>query len=586
MIKIFKQFNKNNILLFILAIFFSAIEVAISSAQPYLLLLITDLFESSKTESEKINEALILLAIVVGTVLFGFVCRITSRVFHVRNSIDIIERLRNDMFYRLQWIKDNEFNKLSVSSIISRATNDSYQYQEAILMFFLFFFESAMLIVGSLIFCIIISPILSSVFAVILPLAIGVNYYCNIKSKKFYEENLVELDSVNRVMRENIAGTKTVRSFRLWKYQLDRFNVHNTKWYKSILKGEFLVYVGLIFLFFILNFAIILVLFVSGAINYSFNLTGNTNGIIKVSTIVAFANYLIYAVYCAYGISNSMVYISRTKPCINRIDEILNIEVETKKTNLLSPENFIPSIEFKNVCYSYGIKEEKPIINNISFKLEAGQVLGIIGATGSGKSSIVSLASNIAEPEEGTIKYGGYDLKELNTDFIRKQVSVAFQEKFIFTGTIKSNIVMGNLNASQQKIEWASKLACADEFINKTKNKYDSEVIQNGNNLSGGQKQRLALARAFAKESGIYILDDSLSALDNLTRDKVLKNIKNNFKNKTFIIVSQQVKTIMNADKILVLDKGEIVASGTHNELIKKCSLYKKINDSQQTIGE
>ncbi|MDE5553428.1 MAG: ABC transporter ATP-binding protein/permease [Malacoplasma sp.] len=563
-------------------------ECVISAFQPYLLSIITANFQkiSALTDSQQIqeisNNSLELLGIIVGSVLLGFILRLTARLFHIKSSINIIERLRNNLFYNLQWIKDNEFNKLSVSSVVSRATNDSYQYQETVLMFFLFFFESAILIIGSLIFCIFISPTLSIIFIFIVPIIILVNYFYNKKAKKYYEKNLDELDSVNRIMRENIAGTKTVRSFRLWKIQLERFNVHNSSWYKSILKGEMLIYLGVIFLFFILNFAVILVLFVSGALNYY---NSNNTGI-DVATVVAFANYLIYAVFCAFGISNSLVSINRTKPCIKRIDEILNIKIEDKKDNSLSPSDLVPSIEFKNVCYSYGIKEEKPIVNNISFKIDSGKILGIIGPTGSGKSTIVSLACNIAEPESGTIKFGNYNINQLNTNYLRKQVSVAFQEKFIFSGTIKSNIIMGNLEANQQKIEWASKQACADEFINKTKNKYESEVIQNGNNLSGGQKQRLSLARAFAKEAGIYILDDSLSALDNLTRDKVLKNIKNNFKEKTFIIVSQQVKTIMNADKIIVLDKGEIIDSGTHKELIKKCSLYKKIYDSQRTIGE
>ena len=588
MIKIFSQFSKKNTLFFCIAIFFSSMECVISAFQPYLLSIITANFQkiSVLTDLQQIqeisNNSLELLGIIVGSVLLGFILRLTARLFHIKSSISIIERLRNNLFYNLQWIKDNEFNKLSVSSVVSRATNDSYQYQETVLMFFLFFFESAILIIGSLIFCIFISPTLSIIFIFIVPIIILVNYFYNKKAKKYYEKNLDELDSVNRIMRENIAGTKTVRSFRLWKIQLERFNVHNSSWYKSILKGEMLIYLGVIFLFFILNFAVILVLFVSGALNYY---NPNNTGI-DVATVVAFANYLIYAVFCAFGISNSLVSINRTKPCIKRIDEILNIKIEDKKDNLLSPSDLAPSIEFKNVCYSYGIKEEKPIVNKISFKIDSGKILGIIGPTGSGKSTIVSLACNIAEPESGTIKFGNYDINQLNTDYLRKQVSVAFQEKFIFSGTIKSNIVMGNLEASQQKIEWASKQACADEFINKTKNKYESEVIQNGNNLSGGQKQRLSLARAFAKEAGIYILDDSLSALDNLTRDKVLKNIKNNFKEKTFIIVSQQVKTIMNADKIIVLDKGKIIDSGTHKELIKKCSLYKKIYDSQRTIGE
>ena len=524
---------------------------------------------------------------IVGVVFVGFVFRLAARFFHVKSAINIIYRLRNDLFIKLQWIEDGEFNKLSVSSVVSRATNDSYQYQEAVLAFFLFFFESIMFTIGALIFCVFISPILSSVFVVIIPVILTVYFVSNKKAQKYYDKNLEEIDSVNRVMRENIAGTKTVRSFRIQEYQSSRFDVHNITWYKSIFKGEMLVYFGFIFLFFIFNFAIIIILFFAGALNYSNQINSSTTNLINIQDIIAFANYMIYVVFSMFGISMAIVYINRTKPCINRIDEIMKIKTESTKGGKFS-EKFIPSLEFKNVSYSYGIHNEEGtnIIDNISFKVNPGEILGIIGPTGSGKSTIVSLAANLCEPEKGTIEFGGYTSKQINSKHLRKQVSVAFQEKFIFSGTIKSNIIMGNLTASQERIELASKLACADEFIEKTDNKYESEVLQNGNNLSGGQKQRLAIARAFAKESGIYILDDSLSALDNITRDKVLKNIKENFNNKTFIIVSQQVKTIKDADKIIVLDKGKIIDIGNHQSLLKSCQLYNKIYDSQKTIGE
>ena len=607
MTKIFKQFKKRDTLFFIIAIFLSSCECVISAFQPYLLSIMTKLFEDKSNSTlnsdpnfwkifgisfesgvaisdEKILQCGgILMGVIAVSVALGFCFRMTARFFHIKSAIDIVQRLRNQLFWKLQWIKDDEFNKLSVSSIVSRATNDSYQYQETVLIVFLFFFESLILIIGSVIFCIVLNPILSSVFLLIIPLILVVNFYCNKNARKYYSKNLEELDSVNRVMRENIAGTKTVRSFRLQGFQSERFDVHNTSWYKSIYKGEMIVYFGIIFLFYILNVAIIIVLFVSGTLNNSV-LSGSMK--INISDVIAFANYLIYAVFCAFGVSNALVSINRTKPCINRIDEILKIEVEqTEGKDFETP--FIPAIEFKNVSYSYGSTvDKKPIIDNVSFKIEAGEIVGIIGPTGSGKSTIALLASNLAEPEKGAITFDKKTSKEISSLNIRKQVSVAFQEKFIFSGTIRSNILMGNKNATDERIKWAAKLACADEFIEKTENQYDAIVMQNGNNFSGGQKQRLSLTRTFTKEAGIYILDDSLSALDNLTRDKVLKNIQKNFKGKTFIIVSQQVKAIKDADKIIVLDKGKIADIGTHKELVKKCSLYNKIYDSQKTIGE
>ncbi|MCF0217637.1 MAG: ABC transporter ATP-binding protein [Malacoplasma sp.] len=587
MIKIFKLIKKENILWFLLALFFSAIECTITSFQPFLLAKITTNFQlvfNNNNDQAVIaiatQDSINLIVIILVAVTIGLISRILSRAILIRIAIGMMQKLRNELFTKIQWIKENEFNHLSISSLVTRATNDAYQYQEAVLSFFLFFFESVILIIGSLIFCIIISPILSSVFLLIIPLILFTNFWSNKKAKKYYTQNLNELDSVNRVMRENIIGIKMVHSFLLSNIQAVRFDNHNKNWYKTIYKGEFLIYAGNIFWFFIINAAVIIVLLISGIYN---KINIGTGYEIEVASVVAFANYLIYIVFCIYGISNSIVSINRTKPCILRIEEILKKDCETKNRDESFKE--IDFVEFKDVCFSYNKNnEDKPLINKINFKVKRGEVLGIIGATGSGKSTIVDLAANILTPDSGQIIYGSQ--QETNANAIRKQISVAFQEKYIFSGTIKSNIIMGNLNSEENEINNAIQLACAFEFINNRADKLDSVVTINGNNLSGGQKQRIAIARAFLKEAQLYILDDSLSALDNLTRNQILKNIQTHFKDKFVILVSQQIKTIKNADNILVIEKGEIKAKGNHNELLKKCSLYKKIYDSQKTIGQ
>ncbi|WP_052663088.1 ABC transporter ATP-binding protein [Mycoplasmoides pirum] len=522
----------------------------------------------------------ILLGVVAILVTFSFILRIFVRIQLARMSMQMIFNLRNNLYKHILYLKEDAFDNISPSSIINRINNDMYLLQESAINYYMYFYEYLFYIALNIIFSITLSPLLSTIYLLIIPINILICYFTEKKADKYYEENLISLDTTNQIIRENILGSRIIKAFNLQKHQYQRFIGNNRKWLNTIVKAEIMMMLTIILLYILLNLSIIVILIFGGLIEVN-----NIFGGISIGVIVAFVNYIYSNVFSIYGLTNTLLGLFRIKPVVRRIKEIKDKTIENLNTGII-PNNFIPKIEFKNVNFSYEKNNQILNLKNINLVIEPNQTIGIIGQTGSGKSTLVNLIANLYDPLNGEIKINDININDLNLNFLRNQIGYAFQNKLIFAGTIKSNILNGNNQATDSEIAFATLNACADEFINKLPLKYENPVNQYGTNLSGGQKQRLSLARALVRNPKILILDDTLSALDNLTRDQVLSNINLNYKNTTKIIVSQQIKTIKNANKIVLMDSGEIVNIGTHDELIKNSSLYKEIFESQQTIGD
>lgn len=527
-----------------------------------------------------VEKLIILVSIIISLVGFGFIIRVFARIYLVKLSMDMMFSLRNEVYNHILYLDETTFNTISPTSMINRINNDMYLLQEAALNYYSYFYESLWYLIINIIFSITLNQILSTIYIVFVPLCITICYVCQKKSEKYYNENLISLDTTNQIVRENILGIRIIKAFNLQSHQYNRFQINNKQWLKTIVKGEVLVMLTVIALYVVLNVSIVGILIFGG-----FIAKNNWFGGISVGVIVAFINYIFYTVFVIYGLTVTILSLIRVKPVINRIKEILSNPIENLSSGII-PTNFVPSINFKNINFSYNSNSQYLNLKNINITINPNEMIGIVGPTGSGKSTLVSLIANLYQPTNGEIKISGIDIKEINLNFLRNQIGFAFQNKFIFAGTIKSNILDGNKDATETEIKFAAKNACAEEFIENLPAKYDNVVNQYGSNLSGGQKQRLSLTRALVRNPKILILDDTLSALDNLTRDLVLENIKTNYKSSTKIIVSQQIKTIKNADRIFLMDKGEIVAIGNHEELLKNSILYKQINESQQTIGD
>lgn len=522
----------------------------------------------------------VLLGLTILFSVFGFIVKIITRIYLAKLCMQTLATLRNQIFHRILYLNETTFNSISPTSAINRVTNDMYELQEAAVNFFMYFYESVLFVVWNVIFSLTLSPLLTSIYLIFFPVCFVTCWISTKKADKYYDRNLVVLDKTNQVVRENILGLRVVKSFNLQKYQYRRFSEFNKEWLKSIIKSETIVMSGIIILFFILNVAILAILIFGGFIAKT-----NLFGGISVGVIVAFINYIFATIYNIFGITNTLLSLIRIFPVNRRIKEILNSKTENLKIGII-PNNFNADISFKNVCFKYENESNILTLDNINLDIKAGETVGIIGLTGSGKSTLVSLIANLYQPNSGEIRINDININDLNLSYLRSNIGFAPQEKLIFAGTIKSNILNGKLNATDEEIATAAKHSCAAEFINKLEYKYLNPVSQYGSNLSGGQKQRLSLSRALVNKPKILILDDTLSAVDNLTQETILSNLKNFYAKTTKIIVSQQIKTIKHADKIYVLENGKIIDSGTHDFLKKSCKLYQSIDQlQQQRIG-
>lgn len=586
---VFKYLSKKEKLFLLWIYFVTTIWVIINSAQWFLIGKMTDHFfkvqefGQALSYNEAILYALKLFAFIIGCNIVGFSLKFYTRLSATKAALKLCFTIRNRMFYNFMLMKENEINEIGISSLHNRLTNDLNELQNTLINVLAFGYERIAVTICCIIYSLILSLLLSIIYPIIISVVLIFSWIANKKSNNAYTNANIALDGTNRIMRENIIGNKIIRSFSLENDQSKRFEVENKVWQKNILKGENLIYTIFVFILFIINSLTVFLLITGGLINYNAYFFGGEK--ISIGLIVAFINYLWETIFAVSLMLDVYVSFVRVKPILVRIKAVLNakkenIDFENQKKELLNDY----TIEFENVSFKYE-NDSSNILENINLKFEKNKIYGLIGPTGSGKSSLINLLCNLYEPQNGQIKIGTLKYDELNSSQIRNNISIAFQEKLIYQGTFKSNILMGDENASDSEIEKVLKQAQALDFV-KEKGGINEVVAEKGSNLSGGQKQRLSIARAFIKKANILILDDSLSALDNVTRDKVIKTIKNDFKDKTVIIAGQQIKTIAFADKIIVFDKGKIIAQDNHKNLLKNCTLYKQIYDSQKTIGE
>lgn len=589
MLYFFKYFERKDKQFLFFIYFITIIWVAINSSQWLLIGKLTDTFvKVQNTQNISYNDSILYALMLFGFIILcnviGFSLKFVTRCLTTKISLTLAFRIRNNLYNSFIYSKEKEISKIGISSLNNRLTNDLNELQNAIMNLFVFAFERCLMFVFCVIFSLILSPILCLIYPILIVVVIVFAYIADKKAYKSYYQANEALDGTNKTMRENIVGNKIIRSFGLLKHHYKRFNVYNQKWYKAILAGENWLYLTFVFILFLLNTLTVFLLIIGGVVNYNIYFQNIGGNIISVGVIVAFINYLWEIIYAISGMLEVYVSLVRIKPITKRLRYLFNVE---KENISLAPINKLDkyTIKIDNLSFKYE-SEEQYALENISLEFQQNKIYGLIGTTGSGKSTLINLLCNFYEPSVGTIKIGDKDYKCMSDSEIRRNISIAFQEKFLYHGTFKENILMGKEDANEQEVIKALKQSQAYEFVMNNVDKIDGFVAEKGSNLSGGQKQRISLARAFIKDSNILILDDSLSALDNVTRDKIVNVLKKDFKDKTIIIAGQQIKSLSFADKIFVFEKGKIESSGTHNQLLKSSSLYKKIYESQKTIGE
>jgi ATP-binding cassette subfamily B multidrug efflux pump len=520
----------------------------------------------------KVGSIIVVISILgtIGTILLGY-C--SSKI-----STSITRDIRNDIFIKSQEFSHSEYDKFGISSMITRTTNDAFQ----ILQFTNVVLRTALLtpvmFIVSLIMIVRTSLNLSVILAVTVPfIVLGVAIIAKI-SHSISEEQQKNMDKLNRISRENLTGVRVIRAFGNDEYEKERFEgINNT--YAEISKKLFkLMAISQPAFFGLLNMAILAIFWISSNMISSQTL--------QVGQLVAFIEYLFHAMFSIMLFSMVFIMYPKAQVSANRIEELLNTEPIIK-----SPKNGVLEtgtrglIEFDNVTFTYPEGEE-PVLKDISFKAEKGQKIAFIGSTGSGKSTLINLIPRFYDVTKGSIKIDGVDVREYDLKALRNKIGFIPQKTLLFTGTIGSNIRFGKIDADKMELEHSAKVAQAYDFISKKPRKFEESISEGGKNVSGGQKQRLSIARALVRKPEIYIFDDSFSALDFKTDAVLRERLKEEVTDSVVLVVAQRIGSILDADKIIVLNEGEIVGTGTHRELLDSCEIYKEIALSQLTEEE
>ncbi|WP_326511438.1 ABC transporter ATP-binding protein [Clostridium intestinale] len=520
----------------------------------------------------RVGSIIVVISILgtIGTILLGY-C--SSKI-----STSITRDIRNDIFIKSQEFSHSEYDKFGISSMITRTTNDAFQ----ILQFTNVVLRTALLtpvmFIVSLIMIVRTSLNLSVILAVTVPfIVLGVAIIAKI-SHSISEEQQKNMDKLNRISRENLTGVRVIRAFGNDEYEKERFEgINNT--YAEISKKLFkLMAISQPAFFGLLNMAILAIFWISSNMISSQTL--------QVGQLVAFIEYLFHAMFSIMLFSMVFIMYPKAQVSANRIEELLNTEPIIK-----SPKNGVLEtgtrglIEFDNVTFTYPEGEE-PVLKDISFKAEKGQKIAFIGSTGSGKSTLINLIPRFYDVTKGCIKIDGVDVREYDLKALRNKIGFIPQKTLLFTGTIGSNIRFGKIDADKIELEHSAKVAQAYDFISKKPRKFEESISEGGKNVSGGQKQRLSIARALVRKPEIYIFDDSFSALDFKTDAVLRERLKEEVTDSVVLVVAQRIGSILDADKIIVLNEGEIVGTGTHRELLDSCEIYKEIALSQLTEEE
>lgn len=518
------------------------------------------------------------ILVMLGVVILGSLGRVLLTYTASRLTSSMIRDIRLDIYDKLQGYSHQEFNHIGVSSLVTRVTNDAFvlmQFAETSLRLGII---TPLMMIFSVILILMTSPSLAWLVAISVPFLAVVIAYVAIKTAPLSEQQQKLLDRINQIIRESLTGIRVIRAFNREDFQEKRFDKVNETY--SITSQRLFTLTGLTEPLFIQIIIAMIVAIVWFALNPL------ESGQLKIGTLVAFIEYSFHALFSFMLFANLFTMYPRMSVSVKRIKEIMDMPLSiVEKENPIIQTASKGYLEFKQVTFSYPGETENPVLHNISFTAKPGQTIAFIGSTGSGKSSLVNLIPRFYDVTFGKILVDGVDVRDYQLKALRDKIGFIPQKALLFTGTIGHNLKFGKQEASKEELLDAADIAQAKSFIIDKKEQLDSILSEGGSNLSGGQKQRLAIARALVKQPEIYIFDDSFSALDYKTDAIVRKRLKEVTANSTVIIVAQRIGTIMNADQIIVLDKGEIVGRGTHQELLESNDIYREIAASQFKEG-
>ena len=551
-----------------------SMEVLIEVLIPYLMADLIDYGINKGDMAYILKMGLFLFLSALVSLMFG----VLSGRFAAKASAGFAKNMRHDMFHAVQDFSFANIDKFSTASIITRLTTDVTQVQNAYQMIIRIAVRSPLMFAMSLIMALRVNAKVSMVFLIAVPILIGTLGFIMIKVHKIFERMFKTYDELNNTVQENLHGIRVVKAFVREDYEQKKFKGVSKLIYKLSTDAErILAFNSPIMQFCVYGCMLLISWIGANLIQQSLMTTGE---------LMSLFQYTMQILNSLMMFSMFFVMIVMSQASIKRIVEVLD-----EKSDLVNPKNPIMqvndgSIEFSNVSFSYKKDSDTYSLKDIDLKIESGQTIGIIGGTGSSKSTLVQLIPRLYDVSKGTLKVGGIDVRDYDIETLRSEVAMVLQKNVLFSGTINDNIRWGNENATDEQIKHVCELACADEFIEKFPDKYETYIEQGGTNVSGGQKQRLCIARALLKKPKILILDDSTSAVDTATDAKIRKAFREEIPDTTKLIIAQRISSVQESDKIIVLDEGKVVAFGSHDELMKTSNIYKEVYNTQMKGSE
>ncbi len=550
------------------------LEVAAELSMPKIMTYLIDKGVSTGNTGLIVKIGIMMLIISIIGIIGGIGCLFCAAIASQRTGTD----LRKAAFEKIQDFSFHNIDTFSTPSLITRLTNDITQIQLVIMMCLRMMVRSPLLCVGSIIMAFSINGKIAGMFilvVVLLTIAVVVILKHAMPKFKMVQE---KLDKVNTVMRECLAGIRVVKAFVRNDYEMEKFSEVNTDYKNTTVSAFKIMMLMMPIMMILVNGTIIAILWFGGLQAYA--------GIIAVEEIMACITYLMQMMMATMMMAMNFMFISRAKISADRVMEILDAEIDIlDPVEPKLPEEVKGRVEYKNVAFRYKMGSGDAVLEDISFIAEPGQTIGILGETGSGKSSLVNLLPRLYDVSEGQILVDGIDVRDYKIKELRQRVAVVLQETILFSGTIRDNILWGKPDATEEEIIAAAKAAQAHDFIMKLPKQYDTELGQRGVNVSGGQKQRISIARALIQNPAIIIFDDSTSAVDSLTEKNIRQSMKESHNACTKFIIAQRISSIRHADKILVLSCGKIAAQGDHKYLMETSVDYQEIFASQMKKG-
>ncbi|MCE4050757.1 ABC transporter ATP-binding protein [Bacillus sp. Au-Bac7] len=551
----------------ILAPLFMVLEVSMDLLQPFLMAQIVNegVMKGDLETIQRTGGLMILVAFI------GLIGGAGCTVFSSTASMNFATDLRKVVFDKLQSFSFQNLDKFKGGSLITRLTADIVQLQMFVMMV-LRSIRSPLLTIGSVIMAFTISFKLALIFAATIPVLFIILYLLIRKAFPTYNIVQQKLDKVNTVLQENLMGIRVVKAFVRSDFENNRFGQANEDYTNNAVRAARIVSFNMPVLMLILNFSLVIILWFGAHQTWS--------GSLQVGDLIAFINYVTQVLFAVMMIGMMMITISRSKVSADRIQEVLHTDLDLVDHQHADQQAIVKGeVTFDRVSFSYDGQSE--VLKDISLVARAGQTVAILGATGSGKSTMVQLIPRLYDATSGTVMIDGTDVRHIKLEHLRTSVGVVLQQSILFSGTIRDNIRYGKPAATQAEVELAAKAACAHEFIMTMPDGYDTVLGQRGMNLSGGQKQRISIARALLVRPVILILDDSTSAVDLGTESRIQKALGELLEHSTAFIIAQRISSVMEADKIVVLEDGRISAEGTHEQLMKTSEVYQEIYRSQ-----